>query len=270
MCKPHPTPEPNTNELKNAILANIKELPNYWREIAPFCVDGREGKRVDASGHEINEPLYPQALGGSLNIAVVKWILTANRNNYSDFMEETLEELANAGYSIGAHRGLHKNGETASDCGFADNLAKIITTLGSKADEIWELLTQADPNIAKYQKYWDEILEQVRNANIDSIPTGKEMVDKVEENNASIQDLDGDHAELAAIVNTKHGKTLDVDKNQGNPAFNLDLWYVEEQAKDLELDVDRARLLTLGLYVATEMVLVEDKGKSRLPIIVVQ
>lgn len=72
------------------------------------------------------------------------------------------------------------------------------------------------------------------------------------------------------MVNLKEGTTLDVDKNQDHQVFNLDLWYVLEVAKKLGIDLEKAKLLSLGLYVATEMVLVEEKGKSRLSILVYQ
>ncbi|MCS6956578.1 MAG: hypothetical protein NZM02_01895, partial [Patescibacteria group bacterium] len=40
-------------------------------------------------------------------------------------------------------------------------------------------------------------------------------------------------------------------------AFNLDLWLVEEIGQKMGWDVDLTRAFSLGLYVATEMVLVE-------------
>jgi hypothetical protein len=83
-----------------------------------------------------------------------------------------------------------------------------------------------------------------------------------------LQTLDGGHQETAAVVNLVPGSTLDVDRNQSHQAFNLDLWLVEEIGQKFGWDNNLTSALSLGLYVATEMVLVEAKGKPRLPILV--
>ena len=68
---------------------------------------------------------------------------------------------------------------------------------------------------------------------------------------------------------------MDVDNNQVHQAFNLDLWYLEKQMQALGYTgkkLEQAKLLTLGLYLATEIKLVEQNPKKgyRLPLIIKQ
>lgn len=225
----------------------------------PFCVDGRKGER------ETQGP-YPQALGGSFNFVVLKWLLEGG--NFSGVYEDTFKKLKELGYPLGLHRDTHAHGDNAG-CGFADNNRRIIETLISNSDEIWQILNDI-VDLSSYQEVWEEVFRLVNQRNLDEIPTGEEIIKKGKNLGAEVQVLDGEHEERAAIVNLKKGLTLDVDNNQDHQVFNLDLWYVDEVSEKLGLNVNQVKLLSLGLYTATEMVLVEGKGKPRLPILINQ
>ena len=243
----------------NVILNNFVEVANP-KSLPLFCVDGRKG----------NKPgLYLQALGGSYHLITLNWLLTSGKTiEYQEIQQETFSTLRKKGYLLGVHQGHHAEGEK-SDCGFADNNVKIIKTLSEKSDEIWGLITQAEPSLISESSTWEEVKRLVSKAEIEQIPSGKDLITQaVDGYQADLQTLEGDHQEIAAVVNLKKNTTLDVDKNQKTQAFNLDLWYVMDQAKDIGLDETKSLLLSLGLYVATEMVLVEEKGKPRLPIVV--
>jgi hypothetical protein len=237
-----------------------------------FCVDGRHGARQTSQGESIQEP-YLQALGGSYHMATLDWLLNNNgRDNFSAYAEASFGVMQELGMNLGVHRGEHGQGEK-SDCGFADNLKKIISTLGERSGEIWDLVSTTVSNEigrdwTKLKPQWDGLMEVVRGANIDSIPSGNSLITTAEERGADAQQLEGSHQEIAAVVNLKPKTTLDVDNNQKTQAFNLDLWHVIDQAERIGIDKDDAMLLSLGLYVATEMILVEEKRGIRLPIII--
>jgi len=250
--------KPNQNEI-STVLKNFVEIENP-KSLSQFCVDGRKG----------NGPgIYLQALGGSYHLVTLNWLLSGGKaSEYQEIQQETFIRLRNHGYHISVHRGGHAH-EDKSDCGFADNNGTIIKTMVNRGDEIWELMTQVEPSLESEKQTWQEIQQLVARAEVDKLPPGETLINQaVDGFQADLQTLEGEHQEIAAIVNLKRNTSLDVDKNQKTQAFNLDLWYILDQAKDLGLDEKKSLLLSLGLYIATEMVLVENKGKPRLPIVI--
>ncbi len=264
--------QPISAEQSRAILNNFVEVPNP-DILSNFCVDGRKGPRFDSKNQALNGP-YMQMLGGSFHHSALNWILGGGKEKYADVIDTTFGKLVDAGYGISAHTGHHGDHQTKSDCGFDDNFAKIIQTLADGKEGIWKTITDAAPELLTdaNKKMWVQLMEKVTEAthHTDNIPSGYEMVEHIAKRkyHANMQNLEGDHKEIAAVVNLKRNTTLDVDKNQDTQAFNLDLWHVIDQAKAIGIDEQQAMLLSLGLYVATEKVLVEDKRGYSIPIIV--
>lgn len=265
---------PITDEEKETILSRFVSIPREAAKLRPrFCVDGRTGKRFTSNGQELpNEP-YLQNLGGDIGMVTYRWLLSGGQADFIETEEETFNDLGEAGYPVsGAHDGGHAHDE-ASDCGFADNNRRIIETLFNRTEEIWQLIEEAAsgfPQVTLSKERFLAVVGQVRGANLDLLPSGKAMVDKAASMpQAAIQHLEADHKEIAAVVNLKPETTLNTDANQdNNQAFNLDLWFILEQAKALGLDQEEVMYLALGLYVATEMILVEAKRGIRLPILI--
>lgn len=229
---------------------------------APFCVDGRAGK---VNGELYNA--YPQMLGGSLMPVVLEWIINRPKQNLNEVLPEVFQKLKEENYPLGVHTSTHAH-EGKSDCGFADNLGKILTTLREKFDEIKTIITGASVDFN--DEIWQRLNEQMEKINVEQLPTGETLIHQAQFQGAVIQVLDGEHQETAAIVNLKTNSSLNVDNNQQHQAFNLDLWLVKEIAEKFAWDQNLSSALSLGLYVATEMVLVEEKGKPRLPILINQ
>lgn len=256
---------PLTDDEQAAIIENIVPI-NDWKIIGPFCVDGRDGA-VEFAAEEAKDHLFVQALGGSLLIAVIAYLAASDRD-FDAVLTETLTELSAAGYGVGVHRGSHAH-DDASDCGFADNLQKIIGRLADERAEIAGLIDAAAPGV-RSAEVWDDVINKAEVRSKLTLPTGENMISDAHSNGANLQTLDGDHAEVAAVVNLADGTTLNTGRlvSQGLQSFNLDLWYVLEQARTLGLDETFVMHAALGLYVATEMVLVEDKKQIRLPILI--
>lgn len=222
-----------------------------------FCVDGRAAKIGESTYGR-----YPQMLGGSLMPVVLEWLIKKPESDLSDVLSDVFIRLKNLGYPLGVHTSTHAN-EEKSDCGFADNLGKILSVFKDNLKEIRKILIAV--SVSYSDNLWSQVEEILNRINPEKLPEGKKLIKKAQQHGAILQTLDGEHQEKAAIVNLIPKTTLDVDQNQGHQAFNLDLWLVNEIGDRLGWDNDLASVLSLGLYAATEMVLVEGKGKERLP-----
>jgi len=237
---------------------------------SPFCVDGRTGKR-EKNGQSITDA-YPQMLGGSLNSVINHWILQ-NKEGTSliEKAKKVFRLLVNNGFGLGLHIDEHsKDDKIKSGCGFADNLPKIIKYLREDhTDTIWQLLENNGLVSGQDKKAWNKVIGLVKQINLDNIPNGERIINSLrQEAGVGLQILKGDHRETKAIVDLKERYTLDTDNSQDTPAFDLDMWRVLDEARALSVNLQEVKLLTLGLYVATEIALVEDKGKNRLQIII--
>jgi len=258
------------SEIKAEMKEPVRDLPKFIEKSlgktdAPRCVDGRPAH---------NSKQGPQMLGGSLHSLVLKAVIE-NRDFDDAFVKEELKTLSEAGFPIGVHRGHHKNAEEGkSDCGFSDRLPDIIDTAKNNRDEIFKRLNETylmnGINTNTLLSSYDLLLNYATNK---IKIKGEPLISLFEANKATIEDLRGDHQEQAAFVNLKPDITLDTQElnKSGKQAFNLDLREAVEQGIFLtKASVDTLRDLSLILYQATEMVLVEQKGKPALPVVLHQ
>lgn len=224
------------------------------------CVDGRG---FDGTAD------IPQMLGGSIH----PLILLALFNNTAftkEFVCNNAESLVEAGYTLGGHRGAHANAEQGkSDCGFSDNLAIIVEKAQSSSEEILSSLVEILGSEA--QDGLSQAFEKIQKYDSSQVKIfGEDLIALLEELDAHIYDLHGDHHEKVAFVNLVKGTSFDTvaaDQNH-EQAFNLDLWLVLEQSEVLQIDEDFAKYASLILYAATKTVLVTDKGKPDIPVLV--
>lgn len=251
MSEDHHSPE-ITIEMFPFVEVEAKKTPS-------FCVDGRAGT---VNNEKIGA--YPQLLGGSLMPAVLEWLINRPNDDLAKVLPDVFQKLKEQGYPLGVHTSTHAH-EGKSDCGFADNLGGVLQTFIDRFGKIKEIISQV--GVSYSDEVWQEIRARLNQINLDHLPTGEQLVGQGESLGAVKQVLDGEHQEVAAIVNLSSQTTLDTDNNQDHQAFNLDLWLVEEIGQNFGWQKDFTQALSLGLYVATEMVLVEGKGKPRLPIL---
>ncbi|MDZ4228088.1 MAG: cadmium-containing carbonic anhydrase [Candidatus Levybacteria bacterium] len=243
-------------------METVRDLPkfiekNISKTEAPRCVDGRPAHKSEQG---------PQMLGGSLHPLVLESII--GNSDFDDIsVRNGLQKLSEAGFSIGVHRGHHRDAEQGkSDCGFSDKLPEIINTAKNNRDEISKGLSGICTNSLSTSY---DLLSNYDTGKIKI--KGEPLISLSEANKATVEDLEGDHQEQVAFVNLKKNTTLDTQEvnKQGRQAFNLDLWAAVEQSAVLANNVkpETLRDLSLILYMATEMVLVEQKGKSPVPVI---
>jgi len=276
---------------------SIEQLP-----LTPELVHLAGEYSVAAGKKESGESAYYQALGGSLNIAVVNYLYAMSQNPdvpLPDFMasvNSTLDSIKKTGEveafcvdgrfgpvnakgtNLGVHRDSHAAGEV-SGCGFADRLFDILGRFGKDEENFAVYINQFAPGLIndENRELWRAIavaaakVARAAEENPASFPRGEALISAIESRgDVSVQTVQGDHKEKAARFGTGDG-TFDTEKAvaDGNDMFNLDLPPVLEQARTLNVDEAFAKLATAGLYAATEAVLVEDKKGQRLPLIVV-
>lgn len=215
-----------------------------------WCVDGRPDFTMQKG---------PQMLGGSLLPVILKSIY------YNKPIAITDLNILKTKHSLGAHRGeVHGHDTTGkSGCGFADSLQIIIKTAKDKKEIIFQRLKNLGIN--NIEQTYNKIANyDERNITL----TGENLVSKVQNAGGIIENLKGEHKEEVAFVNLKPQVTFDTNgaNKKGKQAFNLDLWAVLEQSKVLGIPEEFAKYASLILYIATEIVLVEDKGKLPLPV----
>lgn len=226
------------------------------------CVDGRACSK---------SPEGPQMLGGSLHPLVLKTLYTNSELNESTIRKD-LGILKEKGFSPGAHRGSHQDTEHGvCDCGFCDRLDEIITTAQEKEEEIKERLKPLMDQNGLNSTLLSPAYDRIRHFSLEKIKSrGEPLLLEELTNGAICEIVEGEHAEEIAFVNLKEGTTFDTKKANeiGHQAFNLDLWIAAEQSQALGVTPNFAIPASLILYQATEMVLVENKGKSPLPVVV--
>jgi len=230
---------------------------------SPGCIDGRPDPESEQDGF--------QMLGGSLHPLVLEAIITGK--DFDDtLVEDGLRRLRLAGFGIGVHRGEHSD-EEKSDCGFGDRLAEIIDTAKNNRIEILRRLTEIYeanefPTDSLSSSYG--LLSKYSTGEKIKIK-GEKLIGLSEKDKANVENLRGSHQESVAFVNIKPNTTLDRKElnRQNKQAFNLDLRPAMDQTTALIPDADpkTIRDLSLILFQATEMVLVEQKGKPAVPVI---
>lgn len=230
---------------------------NINQEDPDRCVDGR------AAYDSLQGAQMP---GGTIHLVLIRAIDQGTIFD-KEAIVDSFKKLTAAYYVPGAHRGHHKNaGENLSDCGAADKIELILTVAKQNRDEIIKRLRPL------YRQYgdllgsveiFDKAYKKISEFDLDNIKLKAEvLIEQAEKSGAKVEDVEGNHAERKVFVNLKKGVTFDTKKanEQGWQAFNLDLREVMDKAEVLGVNPKIAAAMSLVLYTATEMVLVEKYG----------
>lgn len=222
------------------------------------CVDGRPDFSRTNQGTQLP--------GGSI-FPIVLNSLEHQKAITQETVNSSLSTLKSEpnNFGIGDHRDNHHHEGGACGCGFADRLPDIIKKAQDQRAEITKRLSDLGINGI------EESYDVIKKYPLDHIQAkGEQLVSPIEANGGVIEMLDGEHNEQIAFVNLEENTTLDTNglNKNGQQAFNLDLWAAVKQAQALGASEKFARGASLILYMATEMVLVEDKGKKPLQVLI--
>lgn len=230
------------------------------------CVDGRA---------DLESLLGPQMLGGSTHPILLYAISTGRVFNRA-FVSEQADKLSGKGFILGAHRGSHKDVEKSiSDCGAADRISDILRTTISDREAITHDLNHLYKENrhrlpANFSQSVNAAFDVLANYPAENLQLGgEELVQTLEDHGAVIENVQGSHAEETAYINIKPGITFDTKKSNEDQrqAFNMDIVAAVKETKALGVDEDLALGLSAVLYAAIERVLVQQKGKPALPIV---
>lgn len=193
------------------------------------CIDGRRG----------GSP-RPDAAGGTLSLAVADDLST---RKFGDAMTSTDEltrrvfrQLRESGNPVGDHTADEIHGETASGCGANDKLSQIYGIIVRKSDVLRHLTTMI--GFAVTDDTHAQITQQARERT--AFSTGVEVLAAMREQSPedAIDMLHGQHGEVVAILNNRHGTTLDryalaAEFGDDYEAFNIDIWAFDESVRAL-------------------------------------
>lgn len=226
------------------------------------CVDGRsrEDGVVEAA---------PNAAGGSETLVIADALSAAiflgKGADVASHAEALYAFLADKGFKVGGHRDDHAEGD-ASGCGANDKLQAILQKIGTAQQEIRSFIGALGVEID------DDTHRNIvaRAAALAEGPyvasAGRRMteVTRTLGGETAIPRLTGAHNEVAVVINTKAGTTLDraaLQKEFGPElqAFNVDVWAIEETIKTVAAKDGRtaAAMYAAALYynVATALTL---------------
>lgn len=274
-------PEPLEDEQLKILRQAIQPV-NPWQTFVS-CVDGRA---LEKDGD------FVQKLGGELQTLL--WILflewrNGNQMTFREAFETNNALHQDAHLRIGIHTGPHADANR-TDCGFADNLLSIVRNLAEHGEEIRKLLNHGansngidsvinDSNTedwADIVQLADEITSKAESDPNYAFISGPEMFSTERQIAGEYAEthLVGEHKEQFAHLNLAPMNSINVRmlNEQGTPGFNLDLWYALDVVGETQYFTSRKaskeflKLLTLGLYQATERTLRPEKPP--LPIVI--
>lgn len=264
------TEKPNNILFRNKhhIMPDLKETTGEL-EFIEKKLQGNEPDRCVDGRQDTMSKQGAQMPGGSLFPITIEAIAN-NRILNEELLNTHLQTLKGNNVKPGFHRGSHQSREkNVCDCGFCDRLSQIVKTAKTRKEEITQRI------ISVYQEHGIDttslsatydVFDAFKLNNVQM--AGERIILAAEKSGAHVELAQGDHAEEVAFVNLKKRTTFDTQKanSQNKQAFNLDLWKAIEEAQILGVDPKFARDASVILYQATEMVLVEDKGKPALSV----
>lgn len=212
------------------------------------CIDGRCAKV---------ERYLPCAAGGTETLTIAD-DLTTRRFADSDDLVSAHANLAlfvtQQGHLVGSHTGPHANAELGTaDCGASDRLAEIYQYINTHADTLKQLAIRL--GFSDKETLHESIVARARART--QFPRSVEMVDTIAEVSGadSRDELEGDHAEVLAVINMREHTTLDhhaVQREFGDEymSFNIDAWSFDAAARMIA-DSDEevvAKTLAMAYY----------------------
>ncbi|TAK58766.1 hypothetical protein EPO14_02995 [Patescibacteria group bacterium] len=269
------------------VTGALQEIPHYFvmadTDAPERCIDGRPKVKKGARGHLQEMHLGPQTPGGTPAMTLAYRIMNAGTlpegKKFCDDLKDTIGLCKKHGISFGGHIDDHNHGFNCG-CGAIDKIPEIFkkilepefkesasvylkAILGERfdADVMQSLIGRADELNAQNGNYLEQTADGdylFRKKVIETLETEATNVQPVEE-------LIGDHREIALVVNLVPGSTFDRDaftKAQGSEvqAFNYDFWVSEDFANKLfKSEKKRTEFLTIRamLGIATAMVLTD-------------
>lgn len=200
------------------------------------CVDGRPGGA-----------LRPNAAGGTETVFVADDLTTkrlaAEDGSTCGAYRNTVQLLQERGFDVGCHTDDHAHGD-ASGCGANDKLPAIYSYMTRKGDVLRQTAELLGVSV-------DDATHTLITGNAvarTEFSAGAELLTALREQagDEAVDPLEGNHLEVAAVINKRPGTTLDrkalaAEFGLDYEAFNVDVWTFEEAARATSASEDEVR-----------------------------
>lgn len=222
------------------------------------CIDGRCGA---------TEGLMPNAAGGSLTLMVADDLTTKKFASGTDGLtcsqyETMVDYLKDAGHSVGGHTAAELHG-APSGCGANDKLPAIYEYISRNAETLRGLANMLGYDIGEDDA--DHALIASNATARSEFSGGAELLKTLKTAGGRVDELQGGHEEVVAVINRRAGMTLDRDAVRATfgdayQSFNIDEWSFEEGARAIsglgsDNEVRQKRIAMLYYNLATAGVL---------------
>ena len=240
------------------------------------CGDGRPTKVV-MRGHEVLRRSLNRAkvFGGGSTMAMADLVGSGEADEtLLGTFRKSIDVLAEHMVNFGAHTAEHVSSEDKCGCGAIDEAATIISrvvqyrtaiaeqfnALGAQADDLDEVLDN-------YTRFAVQIDGQTFR--------GTDVIELIINRGKIVKQLGGNHVEARVVLNYVKGKTV----NQGLihelsdgkvDVFGVDVWRMQEIARDLHPGDERAMQRALQSMLAYTLAVAEVLTKGDLPVYVIK
>ena len=226
-------------------------------DVPSKCIDGRSCPRATNG---------PNAAGGTESVFVADDLTTkhmaADDGSVRGGMENVIHTLQGLGHAVGGHSDNRHTDPLQSGCGANDKLPTIYEMITAKPAAIKGIAEAIlGPNSV------DQATEQLilkNAAQRGDFAFGHDIVALLQDvDNAKLEELQGSHNEVVAVINLRPNTTLDrralIDEfGVDYQAFNVDAWSFHAAAKATSLTVEeiQQKVVAMTYYnIATALVL---------------
>lgn len=228
------------------------------------CIDGRRCPEATEG---------PNAAGGTETIFVAD-DLTSKRFEADDFsvtegMRKIIEALQAFNYPVGGHSDNTHADMNDSGCGANDKLPRIYDMIVRQRDTVKKYV-EAILGEGTVDAETEHLILQNAGSRLQNndFSTGKDVYDVLDSTpDAQLEELNGAHNEVIAVINLREGTTLDrtaLENEYGSnyQAFNVDAWsfrHAAEATSDNDTEIQQ-KIIAMAYYnIATALTLCGPK-----------
>ena len=221
----------------------IHNLGEYYvlatQDTIGTCMDGRPGSSLAA---------VPNGAGGALLYAIADYLASDDERAAHETIARSISSAYRSGGSLRVHRDTHAQGREAG-CAAADKIGLVFDIIAKRSKDVQDLIGKL--GLGGYvidEQTHQQIVARAQSGGGLLQASGDQLVTYADDCLASFGSsgsytdiLQGSHCEAAAIMNRRHGTTLnrnalaqDFDvAGEQYQAFNIDVWSFKPSAQAL-------------------------------------
>lgn len=223
----------------------VQRLGEYYvpavQNIIGACMDGRPGSTAEA---------VPNGAGGGLLYLVTDRLVCGNSDDIDEANARVLGQIGQIPATVHVHRDDHAHGEQAG-CAAADKVGAIFTIIAQRGEQLRSLATELGLGSDSSDEAHQQIIRHATDESKLVMASGNKLVTMVdaqlaksestEPTGAHTDILQGNHHEVAVVMNQRTKTTLDRQAlarefDQQYQAFNIDTWAFAPSAEALYPD----------------------------------